>query len=69
MVLSYLLLVVIVLLLPKILEGKDISHNKYFWILSFPCGYIFLLFVSAWVKKSYRKTLQQAEEVLREVGT
>jgi len=65
--LCYLLLVTIIILLPKLFYGKDISYNKSFWIFAFSFGYIFLLFFSKWVKKFYNNSLNQAEELLKEV--
>ncbi len=67
--LSYLLLVSIIILMAIFFGGKDITGNKYFWILSFPLGYIFLLFYSKWVFKNYNKTIQQAEELLHELAS
>jgi len=66
--LSYLLLVTIIVLLSKLVSGKDLSDNKYFWLFSFTIGYVFLLFYSKWVEKYYRKTLRQAEELLSELA-
>ena len=66
-ILSYLLLVTIIISLSKFFGGKDIAYNKYFWILSFSFGYIFLLFYSKWVLRHYSKTLRQLEEVLKEL--
>lgn len=66
-ILSYLLLITVVILLPQIVNGKDISNNKYFWIFSFSFGYIFLSFYTKWIAKSYKKTLSQAEELLSEL--
>jgi uncharacterized membrane protein required for colicin V production len=66
--LSYLLLISIIVLMSKLMGGKDLSDNKYFWLFSFTIGYIFLLFFSKWVEKNYRKTLQQAEELLKELA-
>lgn len=54
-------------MLPKFFNGKDITDNKYFWIFAFPFGYIFLVFVSKWVKKFYHNSLYQAEELLKEL--
>ncbi len=65
--LSYLLLVTTIILLSKLYTGTDISGNKYFWIFSFSLGYIFLLFFSTYVSKFYKKTLQQTEELLKEL--
>lgn len=64
--LSYLLLVTMIVLISKLLNGQDLSENKHFWIFAFTIGYIFLLFYSKWVEKHYRKTLEQAEELLAE---
>jgi hypothetical protein len=66
--LSYLLLICIIALLPKLIGGKDLSDSRYFWLFSFTTGYIFLLIYSKWVEQYYRKTLQQAEELLRELA-
>jgi hypothetical protein len=65
--LSYLLLVMVIILLTKFFNGRDITSNKYFWTLSFTVGYLFLLFYSKWVSKLYRKTLKQSEELLKEL--
>ena len=66
--LSYLLLVAFIVLLSKLFSGKDISVIKNYWLFSFSIGFIFLLFYSKWVNKYYRKTLRQAEELLRELA-
>ena len=66
--LSYLLLIGIIVLMSKLMGGKDLSANKYFWLFSFTIGYIFLMFYSKWVDKYYRKVLQQAEELLKELA-
>jgi len=65
---SYLLLVTIIVILSKLVSGKDISGNKYYWLLSFTVGYIFLLFYSKWVGKYYRRSLRQAEDLLQELA-
>ena len=65
--LSYLLLVMVIILLSKLFGENDISSSKYFWIFSFSFGYIFLLFYSKWVTKQYRNSLQQAENLLKEL--
>ncbi len=66
--LSYLLMVAIIVLLSRLLGEKDLSTNKYFWLFSFTIGYIFLLFYSRYVEKYYRRSLQQAEELLKELA-
>lgn len=66
--LSYLLLVTILVLLPKLFNGQDLSGNKYFWLFSFTLGYIFLMLYSKWVMKYYKTTLKQAEELLHELA-
>lgn len=66
--LSYLLLVTTTILLSKFVSGKDISDNKWFWTFSITFGYIFLVFFSKWVMKSYSKTLKRAEELLKELN-
>ena len=65
--LSYLLLVSIIILLPKLFYSKDVTFNKSFWLFAFPIGYIFLIFFSKWVRKSYSDSLKQAGELLEEV--
>ena len=65
--LCYLLLVTIIILLPKLFNGKDISYSKSFWIFAFSFGYLFLLFFSKWVKKFYNNSLNEAEQLLKEV--
>ncbi len=63
-VVSYLLLVLVILLLPKLVNGTDVSGNKYFWIFSFTIGYIFLVFYAKWVQRGYQQVLRGAEELL-----
>ena len=65
--LSYLLLVTTIILLSKFFGGKDLTNSKYFWIFSFTFGYIFLLFYSKWVIKSYSHTLRKTEGLLKEL--
>lgn len=67
-VLCYLLLVAVVILLSKIVGGKDLSGNKTLWLFSFTIGYIFLAFYAKWVTKHYRKTLDQAGALLQETS-
>lgn len=64
--LSYLLLVTIIVVLSKLFSGKDISAIKSYWLFSFTIGFIFLLFYSRWVGKFYKRSLQQAEDLLQE---
>jgi hypothetical protein len=66
-ILSYFLLVTIIMLLPQMFHEDGVSSNKYFWIFSFSLGYIFLLFLIKWVSRSYKKTLDQVEELLSEL--
>ena len=63
--LCYLLMVTIIILLPKLFGNKDITEYKYFWFSTFSTGYIFLFFLSKFVSKFYKKTLQQSEELLK----
>lgn len=64
--LCYLLLVAVIILLPKLFYGKDISFSRSFWLFAFSFGYIFLLVSSRWVQKFYSHSLKQAEELLKE---
>ena len=65
--LSYLLLVMIIILLSKFIQGKDFSANKYFWTYAFAGGYLFLACYSKWISTFYGKSLRQAGELLKEV--
>lgn len=67
-ILCYLLMVTIIILLPKLFGNKDITEYKYFWLYTFSIGYIFLLLLSKFVSKYYKKTLQQTEELLKELN-
>lgn len=67
--LGYLLLVAVIMLLPQIINGTDISGNPYFWMFSFSFGYLFLVYYSRFVSRYYRNSLDQAEELLKEVRT
>lgn len=67
-ILCYLLLVTVIILFSKLFGEKDITESKLFWITSFSLGYIFLLSYSGWVAKYYGKTLQQTEELLKELN-
>ena len=66
-ILCYLLMITIIILLPKLFGGKDITEYKYFWLYAFSTGYIFLLLLSKFVSKFYKKTLQHTEELLKEL--
>jgi hypothetical protein len=66
--LSCLLLITMIVLASGLFSDKDIFDNKYYWILSIPLGYIFLMFYSKWVSKQYHKALQQSEELLKELA-
>jgi hypothetical protein len=66
--LCYLLLVGVVVLLSKIVNGIDLSTNKYYWTFSFTVGYIFLMFYSRWVARHYEKTLRSAKELLSDLS-
>lgn len=66
-ILCYLLMITIIILLPKLFGGKDITEYKYFWLYAFVTGYVFLFWFSKFVTKSYRKTLQQTQELLMEL--
>ena len=66
-ILCYLLMVTIIVLLPKLFGIKDITEYKYFWLYAFSTGYIFLLLLSKFVSKFYKKTLQQTEELLKDL--
>lgn len=66
-ILSYLLLVSVLVLFSKLFNEKDLTNNRYFWLFSFTFGYIILTFYSKWVLGFYRKTLQEAQELLEEL--
>lgn len=65
--LNYVLLVTVIILLPKLFSGKDLTLSKSFWLTALPLGYIFLIFFSKWVKRLYGKSLTAAEELLKDV--
>lgn len=67
-ILCYLLIVTIIILLPKLFGNKDITEYNNFWVYAFSTGYIFLLLLSKFVSKYYKKTLQQTEELLKELN-
>ena len=67
--LSYLLLATAILLSARLFGKSWVSHNSFLFLTSFSIGYIVLLFFSKWVWKRYNNILQQAEELLREIGT
>lgn len=66
--LSYLLLVAVIVLMSGIYGRNDIAENKYFWMLSITVGYVFLVFYARWVDKYYRKSIDGAEVLLKEIG-
>lgn len=65
--LSYLLLVVVIILIPKFFSDQDVSDSKYFWMFSFSFGYIFLFYFSKKVSKYYQNTMRKSEELLNEL--
>lgn len=64
---SYLQLVIVVLLLPKLFLKNGMIESVYFYTFSFSCGFIFLLFFSKWAMKNYNKTIRQTEDLLEEL--
>lgn len=64
----YLLVVGIIILLPKFFYDKDITSNKTFWTFAFAFGYIFLIVFSKWVKSFYSNSLNQAEQLIKEIN-
>lgn len=66
-ILCYLLMVIIIILLPKLFGKKDITEYKYFWLYAFSTSYIFLLLISKFVSKFYKRTLHHTEEFLIEL--
>ena len=65
--LCYLLMVAIIILLPKFFYGKDIVIDKAFWMYAFSFGYIFLMVFSRLISRYYGRSLNRAEELLREI--
>ena len=65
--LSFLLMVLTVILLPKLFAGKNIAAASPFWLFAFCMGYILLVFFSRRVTRYYGHTLKQAEELLTEL--
>jgi hypothetical protein len=66
--LSYLLMVIVILLLPKFFEKNGITDSKYFFVFSFSFGFSFFLIFSEWAIKSYKKTIRQTEDFLKELS-
>jgi hypothetical protein len=66
--LSYLLLVVIILLFPKFFAKSGTTDSKYFFLFALSFAFCFFLIFSEWVKKSYKKTIQQTEDLLKELS-
>ena len=65
--LCHLLLVAVILLSARIFGRNAITDSKYYFIVAFAVGYIFLLFFSTIVFKMYNRVIKQYEEVLREL--
>lgn len=63
--LSYLLLVTVIVLMARFFNGRDITGSNIFWISSFSIGYLFLTFFSGLVKRYYKNSLKQTEELLQ----
>ena len=64
--LCYLLAVTVILISTRLFGRNDITDSKYFFIVAYSFVYIVLLFFSKWVAKTYNKTIQQAEELLKD---
>ena len=67
MLCSHLLLVTTFMIFPVLFGGADIFHQKYSPVIIIPLAYIYLVFITKWVKKYYNKTLLQAESALKEL--
>ena len=68
LLLSNLLLVCVIVLATRIFGRKEITDSKYFFVFAFSFGYIFLMFFSKWVSKSYNKTIKLTENLLSELA-
>ena len=60
-------MVAVIVLVSKLVTGKDITGNNIYWIFSITIGYIFLSFYSKWVLRFYKNTLAQAQELLQDL--
>ncbi len=65
--LSYMLLVNVVLLIPKFFVKSGVTDSKYFFVFAFSFSFSFFLIFSEWVKRSYKRTIQQTEDLLKEL--
>lgn len=66
--LSYLLLAVVMILVPKFYGNHTDDENAYIMLFGFSFGYVILLFFSKWVFKKYNRIIEQTENLLKEIS-
>ena len=66
-ILSYMLMVALLILLPNFFGDKSLYDNKYFWAFTIFLGSVFSFFFTRWGLRCYRNTLQQTEDLLKEL--
>ncbi len=61
---SYIFNIVLMPVVTRIMDGKDITHSKWFWLFMVPVSIIFLYFFSRWALGCYKNSLNKAEIML-----
>ena len=65
---GFFLIMALIILNVKIYNEYDIIQNQYFWFVTIPISFIFIVLINKWIKKYYKKAINEAEELIQELN-
>lgn len=65
--LGFALLIVVLPVFSKLMNGKDILSEVKIWIWYLPFGFLFFVFFTIWVIKHYKNTLNDTTQILADL--
>lgn len=65
---GFFLIMALIILNVKIYNEYDIIQNQYFWFITIPVSFLFMVFVNKWIKQYYKKSISEAEELIQELN-
>lgn len=67
-ILGFFLVMTLIILNIKIYNEYDLIQNQYFWFVTIPISFIFIIAVNKWIRKYYKKAIGEAEELMQELS-
>ncbi len=67
-ILGFFLLIALIILNIKIYNEYDLIQSQSFWIILIPVSLFFTVVVNQWIRKYYKKAIDEAEELLSELS-